>query len=520
MFEKTVLDMLKFLNKNLIWILFLTSCIVGIANFKSYGISWDEEAQQLIGEKNYSYIFSGDKSFHQFQDRDYGVAFELPLIFIEKALGLTDSRDIYLCRHLCSHFFYIVGALFCFLLIELLYSNKLLSAIGFLLVMLNPVLYAHSFYNSKDIPFMVMFFICFYIAVKAFRKQNLINFLLLGIATALLVNMRLMGILFFAVVLFCLILDYFIPVANKISGKSRVAVILTFIGATALFLYGSWPFLWERPFANFVLAFQNMSNFRWDGLVLFKGEYMRTTALSPWYIPTWFCITNPILYLGIGFCGAILIILNFIKKPRIYIVNNDLRFNLIFGICFCAPVIVIILLHSVLYDSWRQLFFIYPAFVMLAIYAIHKISATSFRKYFFVLLFSVFTYILYLMISLNPHQQVYFNRFVDLNTPEKLRSQYELDYWGASYKQSLFYILENDKAPQIKISVENYPGWQNYKIIPKSERGRIQFVNIEEADYFVTNYRDHPYIYEDLQDKSWFKVKVFNNTINEVFKLK
>ena len=124
------------------------------------------------------------------------------------------------------------------------------------------------------------------------------------------------------------------------------------------------------------------------------------------------------------------------------------------------------------------------------------------------------------MISLNPHQQVYFNRFVDLNTPEKLRSQYELDYWGASYKQSLFYILENDKAPQIKISVENYPGWQNYKIIPKSERSRIQFVNIEEADYFVTNYRDHPYIYEDLQDKSWFKVKVFNNTINEVFKLK
>lgn len=512
--------MIKFLHKYVACILFISACVIGLFNFKSYGISWDEEAQQLIGEKNYSYIFYGDRSFHKFQDRDYGVAFELPIIFIEKALGLTDYRDIYLCRHVCIHLFYIVGALFCFLLIDLLYANKLLATIGFLMLMVNPILYAHSFFNSKDIPFLSMFFICFYICVKAFRKQKILNFLFLGIATALLINMRLMGILFFSVVLFFLILDYFLPVANKISGKSRLVIILTFIATTALFLYGTWPFLWERPFFNFVLAFQNMSNFRWDGLVLFKGEYMRTTALSPRYIPTWFCITNPVLYLVLGFGGAVLVIFNFIRRPLNFLINIDLRNNLIYGICFSAPVFVVVFLHSVLYDSWRQLFFIYPGFVMLAMYLIHKISNTKFSNKFFRVLFIYCSYIAYVMVVINPHQQVYFNIFVNKKSPEKLRSQFELDYWGASYKQSLFYILKNDPSPEIKISVENYAGWQNYKILPEHDRNRIKFVNIEEADYFVTNYRDHPYIYEELQDKSWFKVRVYNNTINEVFKLK
>lgn len=76
-------------------ILFGILISLAFANYTDFGISWDESFQRKTGTINYQYVFEGDSTLLTFHDRDYGAAFELPLILIEKFLGLKDSRDVF-----------------------------------------------------------------------------------------------------------------------------------------------------------------------------------------------------------------------------------------------------------------------------------------------------------------------------------------------------------------------------------------------------------------------------------------
>jgi len=79
------------------------------------------------------------------------------------------------------------------------------------------------------------------------------------------------------------------------------------------------------------------------------------------------------------------------------------------------------------------------------------------------------------------------------------------------------YLLEVDPSDEILVTAVNYPGKSNLAILPKEERKRIQFVPMDEATYFMTNYRTHP---DDYPYPSFYKIKVNGNTIQEIFKLK
>jgi hypothetical protein len=508
--------MIRYIQRYLGIILLVVACVIALISYDEYGISWDEAIQRETGKISYEYAFSDSQDLLKWKDRDYGVAFELPLIIIEKALDLRDSRSIFLIRHLVTHFFFLISAFFCFLLIDFLYKNKLLATIGFLLIVLHPRLYAHSFFNTKDIPFMSMFLICLYFNAVAFRKKQNKYFFLLGIGVGLLINLRIIGMLLFSLIPFFLMIDLF----KEKNYEVNIKLGLIFIFTTIATLYISWPFLWINPLENFVFAFQNMSKFRWAGTVLFNGQFIKATELSWDYILRWFSITTPICYLIAGLLGSILLVFHFFKKPSIYLSNCKQRNNLFFLICFLFPVVIVIAIHSVLYDGWRQLYFIYPGFVLLCIYGLNFLYEKSMKKLVVISSFITFIFIGFFMVKSHPFQHVYFNEFVDTKSPEYLRKQFELDYWGTSYKQSLEYILKHDHSPSINVSVENYPGRCNRKILTFKERKRINFVKPEKATYFITNYRWHPQDYGNLEQEKWHSIKVGNNTINTIFRLR
>jgi len=502
------------------------ACITALVSYDEYGISWDETTQRHTGDVSMNYVanklfFSGNQDLLKYTDRDYGVAFELPLSVIEKVLSVLigenrDTRSIYLTRHLLTHLFFLISAFFCFLLIEFLYKNKLLATIGFLLVVLHPRLYAHSFFNTKDIPFMSMLLICFYFNAVAFREKQSKYFILLGIGVGLLINLRIMGVMMLSLIPFFLMIDALKEKSYKINVKLGIIFISTVIAT----LYVTWPFLWVNPLENFVFALKNMVRFRWGGTVLFNGEFIKATELSWNYIPVWFTITTPIFYLISGLSGLVLLVVSFFKKPSVYLSNNKQRNNLFFLICFLSPVVIVIINHSVLYDGWRQMYFIYPAFVLLCIYGLNFFYERNMKKLIVIGFFITFVFIGFFMVKNHPFQHVYFNGFVDRKNPEFLRKHFELDYWGTSYKQSFEYILKHDRSPSINVSVQNAPGYDNAKMLTFKERNRINYVNIEKATYFITNYRGHPQGYEDIKQREWHSIKVGNNTINTIFKLR
>lgn len=494
-------------------VLTLICFTVALFSFPFYGASWDEVMQHSIGEIAWNYVTEGDRYLFKYHDGDHGVGFELPLIVIERIMNLKDAHDIFLMRHLVTHLFFLLSAFFCCKLTFLLYNNRALSSITFLLFVFHPVIYGHSFFNTKDLPFLSLFTICLYLAARLFQNKALSTTLLLGICLGILINIRVMGLLLFATVLFFLLAD---AIREK---KYLDRNLLFLILSTLLGLYGSWPYLWEHPLDNFLQALKSMSHYEWTDTNLYDGKNVPGNQIGWEYIPLWFSVTTPFPYLLAGFFGIFVFVRTVLKSPA-WIFDLKGKMNAVFAISFFAPILAVIILHSVVYDGWRHLSFIYPPFCMLLVLGLYTLIS-NYKKWIIVGSAISFVMVIGFMISNFPFGHVYFNSLVSLHPePEYLRRHYDMDYWGTSYKQSLEYILENDTSALITVYPENYPGALNALVLPEEKRKRIQIVATpEDAAYFVTNYRWHPNDYP-FEDKKIHAIKVLNSSINGIYKLR
>lgn len=501
-------------------ILLLGALSVGLRTYKSYGISFDEGAVRYLGIVSYNYAFHGDDTLQHFQSRDHGVGFELPLLLLEKVLRLTDSRDIALMRHLANHIFFLLGAFAFFLLIDYIYKNKLLATLGFLLIVVNPLLYGHSFFNTKDIPFMSVFIICFLLTTIAFKENKLKWYVLLGIGCGFLTSIRVMGILLIGCIWGFFVLDTFLSKADKASKKKTLYYLLTFTLVSFAVLYAFWPFLYPNPIKNFIYSFKVMAKYPWHGYILFFGTTYPSAEVPLYYGIAWFCISNPVTYLILGLFGIIYFIIRFIKKPLPFILDKELRMQSLFLFCFAETLISVLILHSILYDAWRQLYFIYPPFILVGLFGLNSILKTKAKLPVLIILFSSIGYTAFYMTTNFPHEHVYFNELVkNKHEPEYLRKNFELDYWGTSILQGLDYIVKNDTAKTINVAVSaTLLGEENTGLLKPEDRKRINIINdISKSDYYITFYRRHPEDYP-FQKQEVFSEKVLNSTLMSVFK--
>ena len=184
--------------------------IVGLAVFDDYGIASDEAAQRKIGYVSFDYIagIRDDLTVNgPYPERYYGVAFELPLIVAERLLGLEDSRGIYLSRRIVAHLLFLAAGFFAWLLAYRLFGSRLVALFAMLIFLSHPRIYAHSFFNTKDLPFLSVFMVSLYLIHRAFRRDSVWAFALCGAGVALLTNIRIMGVMLVPAVLGMLALD-------------------------------------------------------------------------------------------------------------------------------------------------------------------------------------------------------------------------------------------------------------------------------------------------------------------------
>lgn len=510
-----------FIKKYSEYLLFLLFSIIGICSVNAYGIAWDECEQRNIGEVCYNYIFKNDLYYLGYIARDHGAIFEFLLLIIEKITNITEFRNIYIMRHIVTHLFFLLSALYFYKLIFLNYNNKKLALLGFLLLVIHPTIYGHSFFNSKDIPFLSMFIICFYQFALAFKEKKYYQFILLGLFSGFLINIRIMGILFVAFVIFFLLLDLLIYKKKKGLIKKHFFLVTIFIFSTIITTISTWPLLWKNPLKNFIYAFNNLSKYPFGGTNLFKGELISADNLGWDYIPTWFCINTPIIYLVIGFSGLLLFAIITIKQLKAFKLKKNDKNNLLYLFSFIAPILVVIILHSVLYDTWRHLFYIYPAFIMFAIYFINFCFYTKFKHIVSIITIISISTVSFFIISNFPFHHIYFNQILSLHKGEYIRKNYEMDYWGVSYNKALEYVLNIDHSDTIRISADTPTIIPNANMLFENQKKRIIIVDsIYKSDYFIATYRWHP---QDYDSKNLEEIKSFvvlNNKINTIFKVK
>ncbi len=503
-------------------LLFCLAVALGLTVYQDYGVCWDEPLQRVPAFLSWNYALHGNKALFEHATDNHGAGYELFLIFCEKLMKLRDLRDIYLMRHLVTHMFFLISALFGYVLVYRLFRNQVIACLGFIMLVFSPRIYAHSFFNSKDLPFLCMVIIIFAICQLAFDKNKPWLYAILGLATGYATSIRIMGVMFAMFIVLFFLLDWMALRSDKAKAKKQLLNLLWFTLAFCGALYISWPYLWPNPIGNFLESFNALAHYTlWTGSVFFQGDYVKGTELPSSYVPTWFAITNPVLWLVAGLAGVVFIIRDFFIHTKVHLKNSNERNFLFFALCFIAPIFSVIALHSVIYDDWRHLYFVYPPFVLAAIYMLNKLYNTKFKIAVITACAIQIGMIGYFFVKYHPFQQVYFNELIS-HDDQYLRKNYDMEYWGCGFKQELDHILKADTAKTIKICCNfNDPVNNNVTFLKPADRKRIQILDISkvnEADYFLTNFRGHP---EDYPSKNIeYSVSVLNSTILCVYKLK
>lgn len=509
------------LTKNLTIIFFALFLMLGFISFDDYGVSWDEQVQRkLVGELTYQYILGSVEELDGFH-KYYGSVFEVFLVFVEKQLNLVDSREIYLLRHFLTFFSFYIGVIFFYLLCNKIFRNTKLALLASIMLVLSPRIFAHSFYNSKDIPFLSMFIIGVHAQLNMFEKRTIKSILVYTFIAGIVIDIRITGIFLILLTVIHGVLNYKLSLKGKASSNNSAVMALVFVVSLAGFIVLFRPFLWDNTIYGFINIFKFMSHFAYNLDVLYFGNYINASNL-PWhYIFIWIIISTPLLYLGLFAVGLV----TFLKK--IYnnrYNNNDLEKFIIVVAWFFVPLVIVLALNSVIYDGWRHLFFIYPALIIIAVYGLSSVClyAHSINSLYVKLLFwAVFINLIFIgrnMINLHPFENVYFNSIRYIFNDD-LKYYFDMDYWGLSYRRALEGILFNDASRLVSVYVLNSPGILNAKILPINQRRRVKFVNnIVEADYFINDYRYHKV--EFTPGRLFFTIKKNGNTVIDIFKLK
>ena len=465
---------------------------VGAAVLDDYGVALDESSSRDRGVVAIDHVLGGGPltgQSNQGHNRFYGVSFEAPLVLAERLLGLTDSRAVFLLRHLLTHLFFLTGGFFCWLLALRLCGDRRLALFALLLYLLHPRLYAHSFFNPKDIPFLAMFTIALWLVERAFRRDTAAAFALCGAGVGVLVDLRVMGLALFAAVPGLRALD--LLQAQDGAGRRRaLATGAAFVLAAAGTRYAVAPWLWSDPSA-IVDAFATLARHPTHLGTLFQGEEVRWPFIPPHYLPAWVAVTTPPAALLLSLAGAAAVAWRGVSRPRDVLRNTGLRFEWLLLACLVLPPAAVVALQSNLYDGWRQMYFLYAPLCLLAVCGLRGLLAATrragLRRAAGVLAAAALAGMAVDVVRLHPHQAAYFNFLVDRSTPERLRTQYEMLYWEAEQREGLEYLLARYPDATLYVDTVIY----SRAILPAAARNRI--VSAKEAgqavNFFISTAR-------------------------------
>ena len=526
--------MKKILEKNFHFIIFLVFFILQTFIYSDYGFSWDETFSRLNGLVSFNYIVQKLSIFEYFSlkdipdlenyiDNEYGVFFEILNIFIEKIFNLNDKEVIYRSRHYFNSLIFFIASIYFYFTLNKFYP-KTISLFGFLIFLTHPRIFAQSFYNSKDIIFLCFFCFSSYYLISFIIHKKIKTLIILTLFIGITIGTRVMGLMIPLLFIFFHLMENL-----EKSRHIKLYLLIPFLILSLFFTILFWPYLWENPY-NIITAFKSMSNYAWNGLVYFESKYYSGQFLPWYYLPKIIIITSPLLHLILFFLGLSLIskklFSNLIKindnKDNIW-TNYEELFSSYSILIIFLTLIIVIELNSTLYNDWRQIYYIYPSIIFIAIYGLNKLQEIiKYKKIFLGLVFILLVDNVLWIYKNHPYQYVFYNSFIK---KENIRN-YELDYWGVSNLDILKTLPLIQSSNEYKIFIfSSSPYEKSLNMIPKKDHYKYKFVDkIENAEFILTNHfyqNKDPKIMEKFLNSNYdliYEIRSNNVRINSIYK--
>lgn len=480
-------------------VVFLLFFTIGILVYDDYGLSTDEPTERYTGFVNLKYIISklfGSESLtgklarypdlESYNDNEYGMIIQMPVVLLEYLTKFSlDSRTVYKIRHLWV-FLNFYTATFCFfLLIKKRFENWLLAIIGSIFLILSPRIFADAFYNIKDLMFFAWFIISLFFCFQFFTSPTLLNSLFLSIVISISANIRVIG---FIILIFSILYIIFMFIRKEIS-KSRLLELMGIQIFVSCFLWVLFmPMAWTNPIGFLKSLLLQVSHFYNIVDELYLGKMVASNNL-PWhYIFVWLGVTTPLFYIFLFLIGIISSILSVIKENDNFS-NRFFDFSVLLS--FLLPVVIIIVLHSNLYNGWRHVYFIYGPFLYIAIFGLASIIKIGNKMLNWIMVISTVVSCFLTtswMIRNHPYEMMYFNALVRDNAA----NLFSKDYWYLSELDCLQFILNADENEKIIVWGDTADLHRDIDYLKLSDRNRIspQYYGYggQPASYYVFNY--------------------------------
>lgn len=366
----------------------------------------------------------------------------------------------YLTRHFTGAFFFWLLLLFAGKLAKDLGGSYWISALVVISLMLTPRLFGQAFGNLKDIPFAagyiaaILFILRF---LKELPTPKWTTVLYLGLAIAFTNSVRIGGLILFAylavgligiIILKPFLLKYIVSTKScfvRLTGQLLTIVVVGyFIGL--LF----WPYALQNVFLHPLESLSVMEHYKISIKQIFEGEVIWSTAL-PWdYLPLWFWISTP-EFIMLGFIYFIAFLTYKFTRP----VSEQLFFELFALLTLLFPVAYVIAIGSNLYSGIRQMLFVVPVAVVLAVWGVFQVlkmrSALRFSIPAFTLFFLLMGLPLVHQAKTFPVDYVYFNAISGGN--KHAWSNYEYDYYFHGMKQATDFLMEEIGAENAVVAM-------------------------------------------------------------------
>ncbi len=419
----------------------------------AYGATWDEPLHRNWAKQFVLFWQTGDGTYLQempgkgmYYGPGYFLANYGTAQFASHVLGFPFTP----ANHLLGIIVTSIAAGFLFAFVRAAAGARL-AWLSTLFAVTYPHLIAHAQYNPKDIPVLVaslpMFAAVHRTLVTRSKRWALAAGLLYGVCLAAKLSaIAMLPIL--AVILGAAV------IRDVRGGGDRAAVLrrdgallaLCAFGAV-LGMYATWPTLWFRPLLIVDSLHVFLLESFWPGKVLYFGtEY--PGADLPWhYMPFQFFLATPLPAFAAFLLGSVLAFRRALRSER-------WAFYVVVLAWFWVPLVLTLKPGLVRYDGIRQLLFCVPALAILAGMGLEWLMDIAGRKLSWkyapiVLVVAVFGWLGAEVVRVHPFQGSYVNESIRLAIPKDIHDTFEIEFWGASYRQAHDWIVQNVQAGDI-----------------------------------------------------------------------
>ena len=496
-------------------IFFVAFFVLGLYVLDDYGISMDEALQRDHGRVALTYWF--DKLNwvpYGFQRLDqampaYGMFFQFLAGPLELLFGVQDDMyDYFRLRHLLQFLlFFLAVASFYRLLRYRWRVQRYYPLLGALVLVASPRIFAHAFFDPKDVLFLDLYLIATYTMCRYLSRRTMGALILHAIATGVVLGSRQVSILIPALTIALVLYEDWKPLPMRIVRQLPPYFLMA--GLLGLLFN---PHLYMDSGDGLLRTVTNVASYHWEGMVFFMGKIYDPGTIPFYYLPVWIGLTIPLVYLGFILYGSIVAGARMggaVRRLRPYFSAEQRMDFLVLALTY-APVAAVFVLDARLYQGWRHLYFIYPGMVYLLVVGYDRLHGALPRAANLLLGLGVAVSVV-TMVRIHPHQQVYFN--LSVWAGPSLLGRFELDYWGVSYRAAFLELARQIPAGQQRsVLCEGWPCMTNLRSLPLPARSKFR----ETSDWATADYFTSNFYYPTHRDQTLNRESIFGLPVVEI----